>query len=61
MMSRVLREARLIYDEVNLLNKETEDGYHLWTFKGSLNHRLVMRDGKNMMEVEVLLDTGENT
>ena len=41
--------------------KETEDGYHLWTFKEILNHRLTKIDGKQTMEVEVLWDTGEKT
>ena len=32
-------EDHLTYEElINLLNKETEDGYHLWTFKEILNH-----------------------
>ena len=52
----------MTYEEIiNMLNKETEDGYHLWTFKEILNHRLVKRDGKNLMEIEVLWDTGEKT
>ena len=42
-------EAHLTYEEItNLLNKETEDGYHLWTFKEILNHRLVKNDKKNI-------------
>ena len=55
-------DAHLTYEEIiNLLNKETEDGYHLWTFKEILDHRLVKREGKNVMEVEVLWDTGERS
>ena len=38
-----------------------EDGYHLWTFKEILNHRLTKNGGKNIMDFEVLWDTGENT
>jgi len=55
-------EAHLTYEElINLLNKETEDGHHLWTFKEILGHRLIIRDGKNAMVVEVLWDTWERT
>ena len=37
-------EDHLTYAEIiNLLNKKTEDGYHLWTFKEILNHRLTIR------------------
>ena len=55
-------EAHLTYEEIiNLLNKETEDGYCLWTFKEILNHRLVKSKGKNTLEIEVLWDTGEKT
>ena len=55
-------DDHLTYAEiVNMLNKETEDGYHLWTFKEILNHRKTTRDGKQLMEVEVLWDTGEKS
>ena len=41
------------------MNKETEDGYHLWTFKEILDHRIRKNGKTSWMEVKVLWDTGE--
>ena len=55
-------EYHLTYEEIiNLLNKETEDGYHLWTFKEILDHRFCKKNGKTFIQVKVLRDTNEET
>ena len=46
-------EDHLTYEEIiNLLNKETEDGYHLWTFKEILDHRFRKKNGKTFVQVK---------
>ena len=47
-------EDHLTYaDIINLLlNKETEDGYHLWTFKEILDHRFRKKNGKTFIQVK---------
>jgi len=53
-------EDHLTYEElINLLNKEAEDGYHLWTFKEILDHHIRKKGKTSWMEVKVLWDTGE--
>jgi len=48
-------EDYLTYAEIiNLLNKETEDGYHLWTFKEILDHRFRKKNGKTFIQVKVI-------
>ena len=42
-----------------MLNREKEEGTHLWTFEKITNHRKNTTSGKQIMEVEVLWDTGE--
>jgi len=55
-------EDHLTYEElINLLNKETEDGYHLWTFKEILDHHFCKKNGKTFIEVKVLWDTNEES
>ena len=44
---------------MNNMNKETEDGYYLWTFKEILNHRVRKKGKTSWMEVKVLWDTHE--
>jgi hypothetical protein len=52
----------LTYEEIiNMINKPQEDGDQLWTFDRILDHRLIKYDGKQIMEVEVLWDTGEKS
>ena len=43
------------------MNRETEDGYHLWTFKEILNHGIRKTGKTSWMEVKVLLNTNEET
>ena len=45
----------------NMVNREEEEGTHLWTFEKITNHRRNTANGKQIMEVEVLWDTGEKT
>ena len=53
-------EDHLTYEEIiNLLNKENEDGYHLWTFKEILDHRFRKKNGKTF--IQVLWDTNEES
>ena len=55
-------EDHLTYAEIiNLLNKATEDGYHLWTFKEILDHRFRKKNGKTFIEVKVLWDINEES
>ena len=44
-----------------MLNREEEEGTHLWTFEKITNHRKATVNGKQIMEVEVLWDTWEKT
>jgi len=44
-----------------MLNREKEEGTHLWTFDKITNHRKNTINGKQIMEVEVPWDTGEKT
>ena len=55
-------EDHLTYEElINMINKGTEDGYHMWLFKEILGHRKTKVDGKTIMQVKVLWDTGEES
>ena len=44
-----------------MINKGAEDGYHRWSFKEISAHRKIKVDGKTIMQVKVLWDTGEET
>ena len=55
-------DDHLTYEEIiNMFNREKEEGTHLWTFEKITNHRKNTTSGKQIMEVEVLWDTGEKT
>ena len=55
-------DDHLTYEEIiNMLNREKEEGTHLWTFEKITNHRKNTINGKQIMEAEVLWDTGEKT
>jgi len=55
-------DDHLTYEEIiNMLNREEEEGTHLWTFEKITNHRKTTVNGKQIMEVEVLWDTAEKT
>ena len=62
LLSVQMEMKTITYEEmIHLLNKETEDGYHLWTFKEILNHHVWKKNGNSFMEVKVLWDTKEQT
>jgi len=53
-------DDHLTYEEIiNMLNREEEEGTHLWTFEKITDHRKTSTYGKQIMEAEVLWDTGE--
>jgi hypothetical protein len=53
----------LMYEEItNFLNHYDKDGTEGWTFQKILDHKLDKQgDGKQVMKIKVLWDTGEET
>ena len=52
------KDDHLTHEEIiNMLNTESEQGHHLWTFVKVLNPCQTKIYGKQTMEVEVLIGT----